>query len=94
MPAPAIDMSCDAVCRQTGLVCAPAALAQLNTCAIMTEHFGCSACQSSYGPDQPAFLKPSSSADSGLCLLQERAEMYSCAGKHKDTMRLCACVPR
>ena len=47
----------------------------------------------SMGDDQPAMVAASVPGKGGQCLFTSGYNGDMCRAKHKDTLRLCACVP-
>ncbi len=88
-----VGESCSAACsREKRTSCDEAALRELNACAALQRSFTCRECGRSQGIDQPAFVKEDAPAAArpGSCLVN--GDTPTCAGTHKLTMRLCACV--
>ncbi|KAK3249887.1 hypothetical protein CYMTET_9854 [Cymbomonas tetramitiformis] len=87
--------NCAQVCSSHGLKCSADGLRAVNSCKILKEKFPCeNGCSESFGPDQPAYVVPSALRmhQPGVCLVNQRGDMFSCDGKHPNTRRICTCT--
>mmetsp|Transcript_13483 Transcript_13483/g.18474 ORF Transcript_13483/g.18474 Transcript_13483/m.18474 type:complete len:264 (+) Transcript_13483:381-1172(+) len=89
--------NCNEACLGSHSKCIIEAMAQVNSCATLKQHFPCeNGCAESFGEDQPAYVVPSALRmhRPGTCMVNQRLELMSCAGKHPNTQRLCPCKNR
>lgn len=91
--AAAPGLSCNAVCSALGQTCKAENLALINTCAALQDAYACTACQASFGAEQPAYVDPRAEAQfsPGQCLFNTGSAPSSCEASHPSTYRLCPC---
>lgn len=87
------NQNCHEACQAKGKKCLQAAFHHINKCDVMRQHFECSECEDSVGPEQPAFVVPDapSSFPRNRCLVTKNPRAITCEASHKATQRLCVC---
>jgi hypothetical protein len=87
-------LSCTEVCQDyhSSSFCINTFLRVINDCSSLKANFPCKACGDSIGMDQPAYVSDIDDSESGMCLVNGDAKLFSCDGSHKKTRRLCACM--
>ncbi|KAI4324304.1 hypothetical protein L6164_023856 [Bauhinia variegata] len=87
--------SCNSICKLRGQSCVPNKIVVLNKCDIMQKYMSCKGgCLASVGTDQPAEVVHDApeNLNPGACLYSDIQSMFSCAGSHQHTRRLCPCA--
>lgn len=87
-------LSCTDVCEDfnPSSFCISTFLRVINDCSSLKSNFPCKACGDSIGADQPAYVYSPGDPESGMCLVNGDAKLFSCEGSHAKTQRLCACM--
>eukprot|EP00754_Rhynchopus_humris_P007702 Rhum_TRINITY_DN13536_c0_g2::Rhum_TRINITY_DN13536_c0_g2_i1::g.61126::m.61126/K00726/MGAT1; alpha-1,3-mannosyl-glycoprotein beta-1,2-N-acetylglucosaminyltransferase len=86
------DMSCIEVCATLhgGYRCDEGQFHYANSCKALKKHFPCKSCAVNQGGDIPNYVSEPSDKNHGVCLTQKAAP--TCAGRHRNTQRLCPCT--
>lgn len=94
IPSKKSGLSCTNVCEDynPSSFCISTFLRVINDCSSLKANFPCKACGDSIGSDQPAYVFSPGDPDSGMCLVNGDAKLFSCEGSHAKTQRLCACM--
>ena len=102
VPSERAAMSCHQVCQSykggpnspyaaKGWRCAEGHFGAANQCAALQKYFPCTECYQSRGADLPNYVSNRDDGQYGRCLLTE--EDMGCGGSHRNTQRLCPCLP-
>jgi len=84
--------TCSATCVSNGLRCDAGAMAYVNNCKSLLDHFPCEqGCAHQVGKELPVYVSDASRDTGKQCLVTFISPM-GCDGSHPSTSRLCACV--
>eukprot|EP00405_Crypthecodinium_cohnii_P041394 CAMPEP_0206566504 /NCGR_PEP_ID=MMETSP0325_2-20121206/24700_1 /ASSEMBLY_ACC=CAM_ASM_000347 /TAXON_ID=2866 /ORGANISM="Crypthecodinium cohnii, Strain Seligo" /LENGTH=727 /DNA_ID=CAMNT_0054069551 /DNA_START=230 /DNA_END=2414 /DNA_ORIENTATION=+ len=86
--------NCRNACSDVGMICDNGQMYFVNNCTNLRKHFACEAgCAHQIGPDLPAYVPEDSMDTYQQCLVTYTTGSMNCASYHKNTARLCACIP-